>query len=1332
MKISKNSHKRMAVVVRDSRSQEEEQVSKTIGQILPLDKKLEDYVKTRIQETKFPYKILGVSADLKSDTQMSRMVIHYFNNFVNEILRTRLNDKQESAVREINYTNYLQNISPNIKLVNKKRKKIKISDINLHISDQFVHELVTLHLRGRLKKNVLTESENKVVYIPDTIEKLVLAVCGEKDFMECIMKIPADELQVCLNAVFEDYAKWIMEIVRSVENQEVKVQVYGEKEHCCLKLANAESKKKKYIFEFMEEYACGTKESREEMLRSIRRLILLFFCGESVYGEVEKKNISIWNFDFLQKLSSDIPKVFDSECERLLLEREQLECLPKDNITDDIKQKKRKIDREVKIRIRQEIIQKYRHANNVLISQMQKNGNTEIEQEAYKKQRFWLEHIEHDAEKLLLPDQNKTINQSKLYTEWLCETIWKRWISFIASKFVDQGKAVYHFAMPDLRKINDGQAVKIGNVQRQFQNGITSFDYERITAEERLERSFISAILFAVNNYASAVCSESVYEKNGNVEDVLQFDPQKLIDSSSQDAGWRLMQYFGGLSQWEESSIAEYIKSDTGKSALILDVQKALARIRNVSFHYTASLDTEKLSEESVLVELFQKEREGLSKLLRKKYFSNNIPMFYSVEDINVLMDAMYVKEKVLESQIPSFQNVFGLNDMYKNIKNFIDQKAYIELQKDTDVVKIFHHAFYFLLKEFYYNRFLQENNLKIRFIEALSEKKKEETDKKRRMAIENLEARLDDYEKQKQGMEFGELCQCILTDYNLQNSQKKVRSNRNDDLLAEKKYEHFWMLLLECMKTAFIKYVKFDMIESNKECGFLRKPQFRDIAKIEEKEFCNGWKTEIYEDLEAYKYNAWSISWFITGHFITPDQLNQLKGEIKCYLNYVRGIEDRRYAAMGIKFPLKKEKEEQYIKLLKVLNLVSEYCGKVSAKWNDYYKNEYEFAQNIRQYLAYDRENPDMDPLIQLYNFCNQKAADSPSEYIGIFYNGKEPVPNRNVIRARMYGTEKLIARCLLDDRVTEQEILEHYEFAKKLDYVFKSGQCKDINQEKNRRRYQQQKNRIELVDILKYSKILNDLISQLISWCYLRERDRMYFQIGFHYIRLHFGKDIVDSSSKFRVLKEKDAIHGKGINIVDGAILYQLAAIYTYNLAVYRLDKSGEAKVSKGAPAGSQTANGVNSFCKEYCEEEWKNNRDVSVYEAGLELFENAHEERELINFRNYIDHFKYFARRDISIIELYSKVFAMFFRHDTKLKKSVTVILQNILARHFALASIELSYKTPQIKIKSLNSEVTVHKYEVKGKNGKVKKFTEKIDYYDQRFLERLQKLLEYHNG
>ena len=68
------------------------------------------------------------------------------------------------------------------------------------------------------------------------------------------------------------------------------------------------------------------------------------------------------------------------------------------------------------------------------------------------------------------------------------------------------------------------------------------------------------------------------------------------------------------------------------------------------------------------------------------------------------------------------------------------------------------------------------------------------------------------------------------------------------------------------------------------------------------------------------------------------------------------------------------------------------------------------------------------------------------------------------------------------------------------------------------------------------------------------------------------------------------------------------------------------------------------------------------------GLSLFENTDEHDDIIDTRDYIDHFKYFIKMDRSMMDLYSEVYDSFLRHDHKLKKSVSFVLTNIMEKNF----------------------------------------------------------------
>lgn len=1356
MKISKEGHKRMSVTLKKENMQKND-ADKTKGQILPLPEGegLEKYIQKRVANTQKLYKVLGPSA-VSVPNEKEKETIDCFNDFIKNIILKNVNT-QPAEKRNRNAVEYM-------------KTKGNVNTVFIDVDRKCIHKLVPLHLRGTLKKYVKIEKDGQriEVYIPDVIEKLVFAVAHGTQFDHLIAEIEEEELIVCLHMIFKDYTKEdiIANTAKSIEKQDVKVQVLGTGEDARLQLASADNEKKKYIFLFLKKFACAVSEKeRNDLLREFRELLVLFYCGTAAYEEVKewKNGIPIWDFDFLSKMVSDISWFFSQECSEKLMEREQLRREKDKDKKRQNKSKIKDIDVEVKGILANLITERYRESIKLLQSL--------LGEEEYKEKCFWLEYIENDAEKILC--SKKALTENKLDTVWLCNNTWRNFLSFLCSKAVDMGKAVYHFAMPDLEQLESGEPIKAGMIKPQFQQGITSFDYERIKAEENLERSFMTAISFALNNFSAAVCPPENYEKK-NKEDVLFMGDKDLREEMYPNASWHIMQYFGGISQWKDSCFEDIVMLEDAdlNEEFVLEVKGAMSLIRNSAFHYAASAAQGTLDKGSYLVELFERERDNLGSKYRKKYVSNNVPMFYKVEDIDRLMHCLYGEQKVLESQIPSFRNVITRKSLPDIIVKFVKGKPYGKIQKNVETASKFHSALYFVLKEIYYNGFLQEENLMERFMVSFNNEwnkvKESSGNKKKEAAMKDFSRRISELQQNGKRLTFGELCQAIMTDYNMQNNQKKVRLNKKDNL-PDEKYKHFKMLLLVCLRETFIDYLKKDVAGEKFDCAFLREPGLKEnvYENLTEEQFCKGWKIDRYKNLinENGQYDSWLISWFILAHFMTPKHLNHLCGEIKSYLSYVHNIERRRFDAMRVQVEENKEKRQKYEQVLEILNLAAEYCGQVSNERTDYYESEEEYARHISMYVAFEEKNSERPLEEQLYGFCNQKADGGPASRIGIFYDGENPILNRNVVLTKLYGAERLLSECLQKERVTKAEIEKHYKHTKKLEAVFKYGTCKNQDQEQERRTYQQQKNRIELVDILKYSDLLNDFMSQLISWCYLRERDRMYFQIGLHYIRLYYGENLVEKNSKFRVLQSKEAKAGekKGINLVDGAVLYQIAAIYTYEYPVYALDEAGNAIVSKAAKIGSTTANGINAFWKEYC------NEDASTYEVGLSLFENPLEEKELIEFRNYIDHFKYYSRRDRSILNLYSQVFANYFRHDRKLKKSVTFILKNILARHFiiartVLAEVEVEkkdgrkdkknpiirkYSQTEIRIPTengLQSDDTLHKYtkedvdneykkkmnNSKGEKGKIPpkeggKYS--IPMYDEKFIQRLYCILNY---
>ena len=132
---------------------------------------------------------------------------------------------------------------------------------------------------------------------------------------------------------------------------------------------------------------------------------------------------------------------------------------------------------------------------------------------------YWIDYIDDTVKKLLVDSKNK--GNYRYTTGFLANHIWKEWTQYISGKYIELGKGVYHFAVPDLSGAVDGEMVSICEVKPKYRSGISGFDYERIKAEESLEREMEEYILFAVNNFARAVAPEEEREREGHDSDAV-------------------------------------------------------------------------------------------------------------------------------------------------------------------------------------------------------------------------------------------------------------------------------------------------------------------------------------------------------------------------------------------------------------------------------------------------------------------------------------------------------------------------------------------------------------------------------------------------------------------------------------------------------------------------------------------------------------------------------------------------------------------------------------------------------------------------------------------
>ena len=313
--------------------------------------------------------------------------------------------------------------------------------------------------------------------------------------------------------------------------------------------------------------------------------------------------------------------------------------------------------------------------------------------------------------------------------------------------------------------------------------------------------------------------------------------------------------------------------------------------------------------------------------------------------------------------------------------------------------------------------------------------------------------------------------------------------------------------------------------------------------------------------------------------------------------------------------------------------------------------------------------------------------------------------------------------------DKIKYAEIRKMYIDKSKLDSVLKEGVCRTKEDQKALKEFQNEKNRIELLDLSTYTEILNDMQAILIGWTYMRERDLMYYQLGYYYTKLFWTDSISEED-------ERRKLTGDEVNIEDGAILYQILAFNTYHLPVISNKKNTVSFVKDNGSIGGKA---LRAFFRNF-------ENAIPIYLEGLNLFENTDEHDDIIDTRNYIEHFKYFIKSDRSMMDLYSEVYDRFFRHDHKLKKSVPEVLTNILARNFMDARIYMKLGSKQV-VKEKTGVSREHKaskivFTDKGIESTALTYTIKPDSKDNKkeakilvdarsevFLKQFQKILEY---
>ena len=237
------------------------------------------------------------------------------------------------------------------------------------------------------------------------------------------------------------------------------------------------------------------------------------------------------------------------------------------------------------------------------------------------------------------------------------------------------------------------------------------------------------------------------------------------------------------------------------------------------------------------------------------------------------------------------------------------------------------------------------------------------------------------------------------------------------------------------------------------------------------------------------------------------------------------------------------------YKYISRILDLCSKLNGITTNCLEDYFTDADDYAVHVANYLAFEGYLSNASLSAQLTSFCaeNLKEEDGENQSVGIFFDAANPILNRNILLSKLYGTEKVLSNALQTEKIKKEDILEYYSLQDQIGSYRSTGKCKTADEQKILKKYQEIKNRVECRNIVEYQEILDELQAQLIDWCYLRERDLMYFQLGFHYMCL---RGTCRKDEGYKTLTDKE-------RTIDGAILYQMQGVTAVSPQILFLKK-------------------------------------------------------------------------------------------------------------------------------------------------------------------------------
>lgn len=1214
----------------------------------------------------------------------------YYTNHASEI--------EQNVEEQITFLKNLKEVSKEEKF--KKIRTIQLDKFSYPYADDIRMNAILVRMRKVLKRG----THRQVVIA------LLQGLAGMNNqtlqsAIETMEKDPEqyEQLKKFINAVNKDYHR--INIATSIKNIDVKVQtnsVSKDETTKQLDLSSVKNDKKKALNETLERYA-SSQENSDRVLLDLKTLLFEYFSMSREDKERFLTKEMLWKFPKHDRVyfDSTFQPYSEKEETQVNFEKTESKIQEEKQKTDTLKAmweqpKKPPKDKVLKKRIRYVNYGKY----------MQMSiGETD----AFRK--YWITFVKNFIEEHYV-EKKQPLLKRECYNVNILTKCWKQMIRFLGGKYIDIGKAVYHFGIPENLEFADGK--EYNDLREEYMEGISSFDLEIIKAEETRQRDIATAVSTGLINFSRAALdyNSPALKKVAEPEDILTLDKEVLQTALKPDAEKQVFRFYGGKSS---------LTGERPEANLISEIKSHFSKLRNSMFHYTSSKNI-KLSGE--YAEFFmKKDREIYQQVVRRRYYSNNAAMFYKEDDIVALVKMLYSHNRISEAQIPAFKNVWKRKEMFEDLLSWknISEEYRMNLfpgwrqeqgqeQENNKKTLQFNSALYYLLKEIYYRDFIFQTDLTRRLKSAVDEYVKKYTEhynKKYLNAGKNFQSYLKNFANK---TNFGIVCQAVTQEYNQQNAKEEERTI----------YKHFKMLLPLCIKNAFIKYVS-----EKEEYAFLRTPTYREsngeptyLDKVDVKDKLSMGEDGVDEVGGIFeKY----YEWYTLAHFISPRRLNLFIGDLKNYMQFRQDIFRRAKCAGQFKDEKTKAAAQEAMEtkvqetenIVRILGFVLEISGRVSNNFADYYtetvgENEStenlgidrydgkeEYAKYLMQYIDFG-ESEKETYFDKLTDFCQNTLPDGA--VIDIYTDAKNPKVLRNIELARMYGGGDSFLQG--HKKITKEELCEYYGNIKAVEAILSKGLCEKEEEQQQIKKQEELRRRLTLHNVTELYALINDLLAELISLSYLRERDQLFMLLGFYYMALRSKENWKEELDDATYQKG-----GKDCTIKSALVLYQVVSVFDYGFHLYYGEEG------KWKNIGGQIGKKIMVFY----------NQHEATWSCAIRLFEYEKYEQGILQLRKYVDHTKYYMNYQKSLLELYNDFYAKFFGYSEKLRKSVLHSFQTVLERYFVLYDIEFANKKLCVKKENLKSE----KFTYKLKNKK----TVDLDARDDTYLEQVRQLLEY---